>query len=502
MHNEDKLFKQVTKELCGTFDLTRGLAQAYRVLGENIPSEGIFIGKHIPERKSVHYLARAVASGGSSLSVELPIDDALHDYLLSPMRPVVAMFRPASDFTSLERACEPISGPGRQLMMLRMRMDETALGVAVLFANSSRGFSVDQAALMGQLHEPFAMASALALQKRSMLSGDWGSGDDLATVREAGIVGCDKGLRRVMEQVHRVAAHETTVLLLGETGVGKELVARAIHEMSGRRGPFLAVNCGAFSESLMESELFGHEKGAFTGATSAREGCFEAAEGGTLFLDEVGELSAGAQIRLLRVLQERTVTRVGGYKVRKVDARVVAATNRDLPRAVAEGTFREDLWYRLSSFPIAIPPLRERREDIPDLVRRRIAETSMGLGIGVPPAVSGADMARLMAHAWRGNVRELWNCVERAMIAWDGGELRFFLEEPAWRMEHCMYAQDEDSSEVLEDAVRSCIIRALAESQGKIHGPGGAAERLGVNPSTLRSRLKKLGIPFGRAARG
>ncbi len=306
------------------------------------------------------------------------------------------------------------------------------------------------------------------------------------------IVGVSPSLVGVLENVLRVAPTETTVLVTGETGTGKELVARALHAASKRRGkPLIKVNCAALPASLVESELFGHEKGAFTGATARRQGRFELADGGTLFLDEVGEVPLEVQAKLLRALQEKEIDRVGGTNPVKVDARVVAATNRDLARMVRDKTFREDLYYRLSVFPIHLPPLRDRTGDVPLLVDFLLKKFSARIGRRFE-GVSQETMARLIAYPWPGNVRELENVIERAVILADGPILEV---EPAMLPAVATPAQVESTmTGDLESLERAHIQSVLQQTRWVIEGAKGAAQILGLHPNTLRSRLKRLGI--------
>jgi DNA-binding NtrC family response regulator len=305
------------------------------------------------------------------------------------------------------------------------------------------------------------------------------------------IVGKSPVLRRMLEQVAQVAPTDSTVLIQGETGTGKELVARAIHEGSSRRErPLVKLNCAALPRELVESELFGHEKGAFTGALQQRRGRFELADGGTLFLDEVGELPLDTQAKLLRVLQEREFERVGGTRTLQVDVRVIAATNRDLHSQVAAGRFRSDLFYRLNVLPILVPPLRERRDDIPSLLQHFAAKTARKLGRpvnGIAPAF--IDSAR--AYDWPGNIRELENVVERAMVMSRGDPLEGTVLPPA-------ASPGSPAPSVvhgtLEEIERAHIRRVLEGAHWVIEGEHGAARMLGLNPSTLRGRLRKLGI--------
>ena len=301
------------------------------------------------------------------------------------------------------------------------------------------------------------------------------------------IVGTSPAFARVLEQVEQVAPTDVPVLLLGETGTGKDLVARAVHDRSPRRGRALVtINCAALPAALVESELFGYEKGAFTGALQRTPGRFEAAHGGSVFLDEIGELPLEAQAKLLRVLQTGEFERLGSPRTIEVDVRVLAATNRDLDREVREGRFRADLFYRLSVFPIPLPPLRARPEDIPLLVWHYIARRQVKLGKAVR-SVPEAAMRALCAYSWPGNVRELENVVERALIVTGGETLAL---DPA-----CLQAAPAAAASVrLEDVERGHILAVLDACGGKVSGKGNAADRLGLSRSTLQFRMKKLGI--------
>jgi formate hydrogenlyase transcriptional activator len=325
------------------------------------------------------------------------------------------------------------------------------------------------------------------------------------------IVGHSRALAEVLDKVRLVAETDSSVLILGETGTGKELFARAIHSSSPRKDrPLIKVNCSALPTGLIESELFGHEKGAFTGATEKRIGRFELANSGTIFLDEIGEVSGEVQLKLLRVLQEREFERLGGRETIRVDVRVIAATNRDLQRAVAEGSLRQDLYYRLSVFPLQVPPLRERPEDIPLLVHYFVGRHAARIGRRIS-RVPKATMERLVAYPWPGNVRELENVIERAVILSAGPDLEVAAEAlsaPVERADDSDAARqpDEprqvrasvrspiDSPLTLEEIDRTHIVEVLQRTGWKIDGADGAARLLKLHPSTLRSRIKKLGI--------
>ena len=307
------------------------------------------------------------------------------------------------------------------------------------------------------------------------------------------IIGSSPALQRVLAQVAKVATTDSTVLILGETGTGKELVARAIHKRSRRSSrAFIRVNCPAIPASLIASELFGHEKGAFTGALQRRLGRFEAADGGTIFLDEIGELPPETQIALLRVLQEREIERLGSSHPITVDVRVVAATNRDLEAAVERGGFRQDLFYRLNVFPIRIPPLRERLDDIPVLAEYLIERYAKQAGKSIR-TIRKQTLELLQAYDWPGNVRELQNVIERAVILCEG---ETFAIDESWLKGKPSHAPIGTGRQIttLAESERALIIAALAESRGRISGPSGAAAKLGIPRQTLESKIKALHI--------
>ena len=313
------------------------------------------------------------------------------------------------------------------------------------------------------------------------------------------IIGASVGLRKVIQQVQLVAPTDATVLITGESGTGKELVARAIHEQSARRErPLIKLNCSAVPEGLFESEFFGHVKGAFTGALKDKPGRFELADGGTLFLDEIGEVPLAMQTKLLRVLQEQELERVGDTRTRKVNVRIIAASNRDLKKEVDEGRFRQDLFYRLSVFPIEVPPLRERPEDLAPLAAHFIRQSAHRMN-RPEPQFSKTALDQLASYSWPGNVRELQNTVERAIILWREGQLTFDLPDPRLNENPSGPAKSMARGPLLrrdelKRQEREAIINALKHTNGKVSGPGGAAGLLGIKPSTLASRISSLGI--------
>jgi PAS domain S-box-containing protein len=309
-----------------------------------------------------------------------------------------------------------------------------------------------------------------------------------------GLIGDAPAMQRIAADLRKVAETDASVLIGGETGAGKELIARAVHEASARREqPLVTINCAALPGELIESELFGHEKGAFTGAVNLRRGRFELANGGSIFLDEVGELTAQAQAKLLRVLQERSFERVGGTQPIKVDVRVIAATNRDLLAMVENGSFRADLYYRLSVFPLTVPPLRERRSDIPLLVQFFVEKYARQFGRAIE-GVEPESMERLLRYRWPGNVRELQNVIERAAILASGPLLKIAESQ----LVPAELDQDGPANASIEDVSRSHILRVLDECNWIVEGPKGAAAILDLKPSTLRYRMKLLGIEKSR----
>jgi formate hydrogenlyase transcriptional activator len=306
------------------------------------------------------------------------------------------------------------------------------------------------------------------------------------------IVGESARLKSLLRQVSLVAPTDSTVLILGETGTGKELIARAIHELSNRSSrPFIRVNCAAIPPSLIASELFGHEKGSFTGALQRRQGRFEAANGGTIFLDEIGELPMETQIALLRVIQEREFERVGSSHAISVDVRIIAATNRDLEAAVTTGEFREDMFYRLNVFPIYVPALRERLEDIPLLVEHLVERYAQKVGKEFR-TIKMNTIETLQAYDWPGNIRELQNVIERSVILSEGD---VFSVDEAWLRREVRQARAlAPLPKSIADREREMIETALAESQGRVAGPSGAAAKLGIPRQTLDSKIANLQI--------
>ncbi len=409
--------------------------------------------------------------------------------------------------TVVDRAFPPLV---RSLMVINLDLQEERLGAFAIYSGKKNQYTEDHLSLLATLHDPLAIAMSNALlYQEVMLSRETLADDNrylyqqLFQVSGEAIVGADSGLKEVMEKVRQVAQLDSPVLLLGETGVGKEVIANAIHQYSDRRnGPFIKVNCGAIPETLMDSELFGHEKGAFTGAVSQKRGRFERADNGTIFLDEIGELSPAAQVRLLRVIHNKEIERVGGMSSIPINTRIISATHRNLFDMVQNGRFREDLWFRLNVFPIIIPSLRDRKADIPELVYYFIKRKAAELKIHETPVMDPDDLERLLAYRWPGNIRELENMVERALIQSRGIKLTKLSFENPWLAAGKTEPPEESGNEEdflgLEEMVRIHISKALSLTKGRVHGPKGAAKLLHLNPSTLRAKMRKLGISNGR----
>ena len=376
------------------------------------------------------------------------------------------------------------------------------IGVLVLGSTREKAFQPDDLTLLNQVAAQFAVAlenyraaaEIEGLKQRLTEEKKYLEGEIQAQGQFSEIVGDSAALKKVLDQVATVAPSEATVLILGETGTGKELIARALHRLSRRKdGAFIKLNCAAIPTGLLESELFGHEKGAFTGAVSQKVGRMELADGGTLFLDEVGEIPLELQPKLLRVLQDQEFERLGSNRTIKVNVRLVAATNRDLAQGMALHEFRSDLFYRLSVFPIRVPALRERPEDIPLLIRYFVHKFALRMDRHIE-TIPKETMKALSAWPWPGNIRELENLMERSVILSDGNVLRVPLSEMGTEGRTLPSLPDPSSDHSLDNAERQHIIRILRETAGVLSGSNGAARRLGVKRTTLQSKMQRLKI--------
>jgi transcriptional regulator with GAF, ATPase, and Fis domain len=415
----------------------------------------------------------------------------------------------------LPKALEPLWRPQRPIdvMVTPLMLNNSPLGLLWLVSTSDKHFHGRHGEMLTALQEPMSVALENDRRLRELNALRQAAEADRQSLlnrlgrRELGdtVVGKQSGLRQVMERVRLICRSDVPVLILGETGTGKELIARAIHHDSDRHaGPFIRVNCGAIPPELIDSHLFGHEKGSFTGAVDSREGWFERANGGTLFLDEIGELPHDAQVRFLRVLQDGLVERVGGQRAIHVDVRVVAATHRDLTAMVRENRFREDLFYRIAVFPILLPPLRERKEDIPALALHFAERAAIRFGLAsVEPTAE--DLRLLEMYAWPGNIRELGAVIDRAAILGDGRSLEIAAALGLSQVGSLAAPIPGPTLHVtpgsgplvsLDEAMRQHIVVALRLARGRIEGSRGAAVMLKINPHTLRARMRKLRVDW------
>jgi transcriptional regulator with GAF, ATPase, and Fis domain len=511
--DEKEFFREATLRICGSLDVETFLYESFRYIRKFIPVDTMVLTHFRAERGEHVALARASADGGSLLRLAIPVPPDIRTFVMRRDKEVLIVGRAEAHPTARPWISEGLLQRDSSLLVLRLVIDDNIVGGVTFISAKSNAFTQEQAHLASPLREPFAIALSNSLryqellELKNLLAKDKRFlQNELRHMVGEEIIGADFGLKGVMEKVRQVASLSSPVLLMGETGTGKEVIAVAIHNLSERReGPFITVNCGGIPESLVDSELFGHEKGAFTGALRMTRGRFERANGGTIFLDEVGELQPEVQVRLLRVLQEKEIERVGGTAPIKVDIRVIAATHRNLAAMIGEGAFREDLFYRLNVFPIVIPPLRERKGDISSLVHYFMQKKAREMARKDMPLLAPGALERLTSYSWPGNVRELENMVERSLIVSQGKPLSFEETQMSVNQKSTVEVSDlprlERGDALALDSVVSRHIRAVLEmAGGRVGGRGGAADMLQVNPSTLRKKMRKLRIPFGRKA--
>jgi transcriptional regulator with GAF, ATPase, and Fis domain len=512
--DKKEFFREATLRICGSLDVQTFLYDSFLYLRGYLPADSIFLTHYRAEKGEHVALAGASAQGGTLLNITVHIPSEIHTHVIRPDKKTPVIERAEMHPTARPWISKGLLKKDASLLVLRLIMDGDMVGGVTFVSNQSNAFTREHADLVSQLREPFTIALSNSIRYQELLALKELLAEDnrflhseLRQIAGEEIIGADFGLRGVMEMVRQVAPLPSPVLLLGETGTGKEVIAGAIHNLSTKKdGPFITVNCGAIPENLVDSELFGHEKGAFTGAISRKRGRFERAHKGTIFLDEVAELIPEAQVRLLRVLQEKEIERVGGTEPIHVDIRVIAATHRDLKTMITKGSFRDDLYFRLNVFPIEMPPLRERKGDIPSLVHYFIQKKARNMGIQQMPSLAPGALETLMAYPWPGNVRELENAVERAIILSRGEPITFGnIQAPmTQRITASLTAASPlgyEKTLKLDAVVSGHIRRVLEITQGRVGGEKGAANLLQINPSTLRKRMRKLGIPFGRMAK-
>lgn len=513
MIDENEFYRRASLRICGDLEIEKALHDCFLYLSEFIPAVEISIFFTDHEFHAVRMIAVASSEGGEMVNKIVPLPPKAISALEGPGLPDVRIVNNPQDDPVVKPIQKVLGHPAASsllIMFLTMRGRRMGSVAVVLRASGLDRYGPEHLHLFSLLNEPFAISMSNHLRHMEILNLKNLLADDnrflyqeLRNTSSTEIIGCDFALKLVMEKVRHVAPQRTTVLLEGETGVGKEVIADAIQRHSPRANdPYIKVNCGAISPMLLDSELFGHEKGAFTGATNEKKGRFERAHGGTIFLDEVGELTSEAQLRLLRVLENKEVERVGGTRTIKVDVRVIAATHRNLEELVRLKQFREDLWFRLNVFPIYIPPLRARTNDIPALVEYLVKKKAKALNLRVFPRLGPGAIGRLMRYPWPGNVRELQNVVERALILNQEGPLSFSELETGGRPQVISEnGRSQEKVETLDEVMASHISKALKATKGKVNGADGCAAMLGLKPNTLRHRMKLLGISYGRKAR-
>lgn len=510
--DEYKFYYEASSRICSSLQIEKAFFNCFLYIRDFIPADHLTLHLFDPGLGFIETLVSASAEGAEKLVVRTQLPPDIREEIRTFIdmlggNSVCTVIDRLSQYPMAELVARNLEASDEPCLLTDLIIEGKYLGIITVTNSHGVKYTEEHSRRMLLLHDPFALACANFLRYRDLkelkdrLADNYRHlQDDLINLKGDEVVGAGQGLRGVMEMVRRVAPTDSPVLLLGETGVGKEVIAQAIHRLSSRRdSPLIKVDCGTIPESLVESDLFGHEKGSFTGAISRMRGRFERASGGTLFLDEIGELSLRTQKKILRVLEESVIERVGGQETIRLDIRIIAATHRPLETMVSEDKFRKDLFFRLNIFPIEIPPLRERRQDIPLFADYFIKKGSRKLGLPhIARLVPGA-IDILTAYRWPGNIRELKNLVERELIISGEEPLTFAALSASDQCVAETPAENPEAGSLSFDRVISAHIRKVLDmTGGRVEGPRGAARLLDVNPRTLQHRMKKLGIPFGR----
>jgi transcriptional regulator with GAF, ATPase, and Fis domain len=507
--DEKEFFREATLRICSSLDISKAMQNCLKYFSQFIPAQQLSFHIYDREIGIVETVATAGLNSRETSALRTPLSAKGRKQVEAQRSMRIKYLKRVGDDAVAGPVVRQFGTENLPGLILDLALEKEFIGTVAVLGKPDEIFTEEHMHLFTLVNEPFAIALANCLRYRELQTLRDMLADDnrylqheLRQLIGAQVIGAEFGLKGVMELVRQIAPQKSPVLLLGETGTGKEVIANAVHYLSPRKNaPFIRVNCGAIPQSLMDSELFGHEKGAFTGALVRKRGRFERANGGTIFLDEIGELPLEAQVRLLRVLQEKEIERVGGSETIQIDIRVIAATHRNLEQMLSEGKFREDLYFRLRVFPILIPPLRHRTEDIPALIEHFIQRKAREIKLGRFPGLAAGTLDRLMRYGWPGNVRELENAVERALIINKGGPLEFSdigspkREAPPAGKELTSGRLEETAE--LDLVITRHIQKTLSRCHGRIEGEKGAAKLLKVNPSTLTKRMRKLGIPFG-----
>lgn len=506
--DKNDFFREATIRICGNLEIEKALFSTLKFIRTFIPIDFMFMEYFDKNIKAMRTLAKVTPQSSEILDLVTPVSEkaqkeAAEKY--SPTTTKVIYFKDPYKELLGKELLNFHKIEASSLLILVLESDNQPIGTIAIIQTGKEKLNEKQIEYLSLLKEPFTIALSNHRKHREITHLKELLADDnkylhqqLRQISGEEIIGSNYGLKEVMQNVRQVANLDSPVLLLGETGVGKDVIANAIHYSSARNNnPFITMNCGAIPDTLIDSELFGYEKGAFTGAISQKRGRFERANNGTIFLDEIGELPLQAQVKLLRVLQNKEFERVGGTETIKLNIRIIAATNRDLNEMVLKKEFREDLWFRLNVFPIHIPPLRARKIDIPDLLHFFVESKCKELKIPNTPTVSSDTVNHLLTYDWPGNVRELQNIVERELILNPSGPLLFnnFRSFQTAKPSN-LNPIEISKSEKLDEVIVRHIEETLAKTKGKIHGENGAAQLLGINASTLRNKMNKLGIKY------
>ncbi|ACN16543.1 sigma-54 dependent DNA-binding response regulator [Desulforapulum autotrophicum HRM2] len=513
--DENDFFRQTALRISSSLDINKAMRNCMNYLKQHIPASGMYFVVYEPGLNIINILASIMPKKiqGSARRISIPAeyqDDLKKRFSEESQIKIINDLNDEPE--PLQKIVNLVFPFECSLLEMHLKLDGTRIGLFGVLSEGKHRYSEFHSHLITLVHEPFAVAISNILQHQEIQRLNKILSDDnrylhreMMHLTGDTIIGSKFGLKDVMRMVEHVAPTDSPVMIMGETGTGKEVIANAIHLSSRRKdSAFIKINCGAIPDNLIDSELFGHEKGAFTGAVSRKRGRFERAHNGTIFLDEVGELPLQAQVRLLRVLQQHEIERVGGSETIPVDVRIVAATHKNLEEMVRTGQFRADLWFRLNVFPIHIPPLRHRTIDLPALTDYFLEKKSMELKIRKRPSLAPGTMEKMQAYEWPGNVRELQNLVERALIfnqmKNDESQLTFDpqLINPIPKENMTLKREDGKIIRPLDEVMANHIQKVLDQTNGKVEGKNGAASLLKINPGTLRGRMKKLKIDYGR----
>ena len=534
-----QFFREAIQHVTSSLDLPQAMLSVYAFLEKYFPLAALSFHKFEKQIDALHLLFLVTDGKFRYLNEMVHMPEAAKSLILRREKECDIDYQPHT----LSRPVTPLIGQAihsylpnvdRATLIAMLSTGNHVIGHLNLFGDKPECFTPEHEQKFRILRPAFSLLMMNLLKHKEVVELQQRLSEEnrklvseVHRLRDETIVGANGGLRPILEMVKQLSGRDVPVLITGETGTGKELIADAIQRVSTRyNAPYVKVNCGAIPETLIDSVLFGHEKGAFTGAIGARPGRFEQAHQGTLFLDEVGDMPLEAQRRLLRVLQNGVIERIGGTQPLTVNTRIIAATHRNIEQLIEDGQFRRDLFYRLNVFPIHLPPLRERHQDIPSLVHHFLMKKTKRLGISAIPRFASEALPALFEHPWPGNVRELENLVERALITTPEGPIYLDKHLPSQTELHSIMGpavgtasfsrsagqgdekqadknitspdQEHMDGTHLDDVVARHIRLVLRACNGKIYGPNGAAEKLGVNPSTLRKRMDKLNIVYGR----